>query len=147
MREWSYYMTCSIYLNVSHAAIRTLKPFWINQKQTFERLVLFPTPLTPTKVILYGRRCCEVATGVDSLVRIESRRSVDVFGVSIRVMELASACRTADVVAERCSVTTEGSNDIPNSTYSGNRPISCPRGFDRRLNISSRRYPLRHFYS
>ena len=41
---------------VSHAAIRTLKPFWISQKQTLERLVLLPTPLTPTKVMLYGER-------------------------------------------------------------------------------------------
>ena len=37
--------------NVSHAAMRTRKPFWINQKQTFDRFVLLPTPFTPTKVI------------------------------------------------------------------------------------------------
>lgn len=45
------------YRNVSHAAMSTWKPFWINQKQTFDRLVLLPTPLTPTKVILYGTFC------------------------------------------------------------------------------------------
>ena len=38
--------------NVSQAAMRTRNPFWISQKQTFERFVLLPTPLTPTKVML-----------------------------------------------------------------------------------------------
>ena len=37
---------------VSQAAIKTLSPFCINQKQTFDRLVLFPTPLTPTKAMV-----------------------------------------------------------------------------------------------
>ena len=27
-------------------------PFWINQKQTLDKFVLLPTPLTPTKVML-----------------------------------------------------------------------------------------------
>jgi hypothetical protein len=45
------------YLKVSQAAIKTRRPFWISQKQTFDRFVLFPTPLTPTNVILYGIRC------------------------------------------------------------------------------------------
>ena len=84
---------------VSHAAMSTRKPFWINQKQTFERLVLLPTPFTPTKVMLYGSLCCEAATGVDNFVRMDRRRSVDVLGVSMRVIELASAWRTAEVVA------------------------------------------------
>ena len=41
-----------LYLKVSHAAIKTRRPFWISQKQTFDRFVLFPTPLTPTNVML-----------------------------------------------------------------------------------------------
>jgi hypothetical protein len=45
------------YRNVSQAAINTRSPFCINQKHTLERLVLLPTPLTPTKVMLYGIRC------------------------------------------------------------------------------------------
>ena len=49
--------------------------------------------------MLYGSRCWEAATGVDNLVRIDKRRSVDVFGVSTWVIELASAWRTAEVVA------------------------------------------------
>lgn len=71
----------------------------MSQKQTLDRFVLFPTPFTPTKVMLYGCRCWEAATGADSFVRIERSKSVDVFGVRIRVMELASACRTAELVA------------------------------------------------
>jgi hypothetical protein len=55
---------------VSQAAIKTFKPFWINQKQTLDRFVLFPTPLTPTKVMLYGRRCWDEGSGDDSLVLI-----------------------------------------------------------------------------
>ena len=43
--------------NVSQAAIKTRKPFWMSQKQTLDRLVLLPTPLTPTKTMLYGMRC------------------------------------------------------------------------------------------
>jgi len=39
---------------VSHAAIKTRSPFCSSQKQTLDKLVLFPTPLTPTKVMLYG---------------------------------------------------------------------------------------------
>ena len=91
--------TDQAYRNVSQAAMSTRKPFWISQKQTLERFVLLPTPFTPTNVMLYGWRCCEAATGADSFVRIDKRRSVDVFGVRIRVMELASAWRTAEVVA------------------------------------------------
>ena len=40
-------------------------------------------------------------------MRIDKRRSVEVFGVSIRVMELASACRTAEVVAGWLHVSVE----------------------------------------
>ena len=79
--------------------MRTRRPFWISQKQTLERFVLLPTPLTPTKVMLYGERFWEAITGADNFVRIDKRRSVDVFGVSIRVMEFANACRTAELVA------------------------------------------------
>lgn len=89
--------------------MRTRKPFCMSQKQTFDRFVLFPTPFTPTKVILYGCRCWDAGSGLDSFVRIESRRSVEVFGVRIRVMEFPRACRTAELVAagqtnkHRCS--------------------------------------------
>lgn len=85
---------------VSHAAIKTLSPFWISQKQTLDRLVDFPTPFTPTKVMLYGSLCWEEGRGDDSLVRMERRRSVEVLGVSIRVKLLESARRTAAFVAE-----------------------------------------------
>jgi hypothetical protein len=40
------------HLNVSHAAINTFRSFWMSQKQTLDRLVLFPTPFTPTNVML-----------------------------------------------------------------------------------------------
>ena len=63
----------------------------MSQKQTLERLVLLPTPFTPTKVMLYGCRCWEAATGVDSLVRMDNNRSVEVLGVRMRVIEFASA--------------------------------------------------------
>lgn len=88
-------------LKVSHAAMSTRRPFWMSQKHTFERFVLFPTPLTPTKVILYGMRCCVDGSGEESLVRMERSRSVDVLGVRMRVRELDSARRTAALVAAR----------------------------------------------
>lgn len=72
----------------------------MSQKHTFERLVLFPTPLTPTKVILYGIRCCDDGSGEESLVRIDRSKSVEVFGVRMRVRELESARRTAAFVAK-----------------------------------------------
>lgn len=71
----------------------------MSQKHTLERFVLFPTPLTPTKVMLYGRRCCVDGRGDESFVRIDSRRSVEVFGVKMRVSEFESAWRTAVFVA------------------------------------------------
>jgi hypothetical protein len=71
----------------------------MSQKQTFDRLVLFPTPFTPTNVILYGTRCCVDVSGDDNFSLMESNRSVDVFGVNMFVMELDSACRTAAFVA------------------------------------------------
>lgn len=91
--------TTMMYRKVSQAAINTLRPFWMSQKQTFDRLVLLPTPFTPTKVMLYGNRCCEEGKGDDNFVLIDSRRSVDVLGVSMRVRELDSARRTAVLVA------------------------------------------------
>lgn len=92
-----------MYRKVSHAAMRTRSPFWMSQKHTFERFVLFPTPFTPTNVMLYGRRCCDDGSGDDSFVRMDSRRSVDVFGVRIRVSAFDSARRTAAFVAsEEC---------------------------------------------
>lgn len=84
---------------MSQAAINTLSPFWMSQKQTFDKLVLLPTPLTPTNVILYGSRRWVEGSGEDSLVLIDNKRSVDVFGVKIRVNELDSAVRTAAFVA------------------------------------------------
>ena len=89
----------SAYLNVSQAAISTLKPFWINQKHTFDRLVLLPTPLTPTNTRLYGSRCWDDGRGEESLLRIESNRSVDVLGVNIRVSDKVRACRTVALIA------------------------------------------------
>jgi hypothetical protein len=71
----------------------------MSQKHTFDKLVLFPTPLTPTNVMLYGVRCCVEGRGDESFVLIESKRSVDVFGVRIRVSEVDSAKRTAAFVA------------------------------------------------
>jgi len=79
--------------------MRTLNPFWMSQKQTLDKLVLLPTPLTPTKVMLYGTRFCVDVSGDDNLARIESNRSVDVLGVNMCVIELDRACRTAAVVA------------------------------------------------
>jgi hypothetical protein len=73
----------------------------MSQKQTLDRFVLFPTPLTPTNVMLYGIRCCVDASGDDSFVLIESSRSVDVFGVRIRVRDVESASRTAALVARK----------------------------------------------
>ena len=80
----------------------TLKPFWMSQKQTLDKFVLLPTPLTPTKVILYGMRRCVDVSGDDSFSRMESNMSVDVFGVNICVIELDRACRTAAFVARKC---------------------------------------------
>ena len=77
-----------------------MKPFWISQKQTLDKFVLFPTPLTPTNTMLYGKRCWVDGKGDDNFVRIESRRSVEVFGVRIRVREVDKACRTVALIAE-----------------------------------------------
>jgi len=90
--------------NVSQAAIKTRSPFWINQKQTLERFVLFPTPLTPTNVMLKGMRCCVDDRGGESFVRIDKRRSVEVLGVKMRVIDIDSAFRTAVVVAWKKAV-------------------------------------------
>jgi hypothetical protein len=81
--------------------MRTLKPFWMSQKQTLDKLVLLPTPLTPTKVILYGIRRCVDVSGDDNFSRMESNMSVDVLGVNICVIELDRACRTAAFVAKK----------------------------------------------
>jgi hypothetical protein len=79
----------------------------MSQKQTLDRLVLFPTPLTPTKVILYGIRCCVDVSGDDSFSRMESNRSVDVLGVNMFVIELDRACRTAAFVAKANQLSVE----------------------------------------
>jgi hypothetical protein len=131
-------------LNVSHAAINTLKPFCMSQKQTFDRLVLFPTPFTPTNVILYGTRCWVDVRGEESLLRIDSNKSVDVFGVSIRVMEVESACRTAALVA----AVPEFKQLIPcydyTSTYFESHQSSCRLSFLRRPRTLFLKSPLRH---
>lgn len=90
---------CKTHRKVSHAAMRTLKPFWMSQKQTLDRLVLLPTPLTPTKVILYGVRCWVDVSGDDNFSRMESNMSVEDLGVNMCVIELDRACRTAALVA------------------------------------------------
>ena len=71
----------------------------MSQKQTLDRFVLFPTPLTPTNVMLYGILCWVEGNGEESFVRIESKRSVEVLGVRIRVIEAARAERKAAFVA------------------------------------------------
>lgn len=98
----------STHRKVSHAAIKTRNPFWINQKQTLDRLVLFPTPLTPTNVMLYGVLCWCEASGEDNLFRMDSRRSVDVFGVSILVSDVESPTRTALLIATRTEQSAKG---------------------------------------
>lgn len=71
----------------------------MSQKHTLDKLVLLPTPLTPTNVIEYGIRCCVDVRGEDSLVRMDNSRSVEVLGVKILVMDVESAIRTALLVA------------------------------------------------
>jgi hypothetical protein len=106
----------------------TRKPFWISQKHTFDKFVLFPTPLTPTKAMLYGIRCCVEGRGDESLVLIDSNRSVEVFGVRMRVKEVDRARRTAVFVARRPgsnddwiivmkSHTLKAANFLPNKTF------------------------------
>ena len=56
--------------------------------------------MTPTKVILYGVLWWVLGSGEDSLVRIDRRRSVDVLGVRILVMEDEREVRNAAFVAE-----------------------------------------------
>ena len=72
----------------------------MSQKHTLDRLVLFPTPLTPTKVMLYGMRCWEEGSGDESFVRIDRSKSVEVFGVRMRVRLVERAVRTAAFTAE-----------------------------------------------
>lgn len=61
--------------------------------------MLFPTPFTPTKTILYGNLCCVEGNGDDSFVLMERSTSVDVFGVNICVNDVDSACRTIALIA------------------------------------------------
>jgi hypothetical protein len=87
------------YRNVSQAAMRTRNPFWRSQKQTLLRLVLLPTPLTPTKVIVNGARLAVDGRGVDIFALMDCRMSVEVLGVNIWAMETDKASLTADVTA------------------------------------------------
>ena len=73
----------------------------MSQKHTLDRLVLFPTPFTPTKTMLYGMRCWEEVRGDVSFVRMDNNRSVEVLGVRILVNELDKAVRTALLVARQ----------------------------------------------
>ena len=72
----------------------------MSQKQTLERFVDLPTPLTPTKVMLYGVRPAEDvdAAAEESLLRIERRRSVDDFGVKMRVRVVERTACTSDLI-------------------------------------------------
>lgn len=72
----------------------------MSQKQTLDKFVLFPTPLTPTNVILYGILCWVEGNGEESFVRMESKRSVEVLGVRMRVIDAARAERKAAFVAK-----------------------------------------------
>lgn len=127
-------------LKVSHAAMSTPRSFWISQKQTLDRLVLLPTPFTPTNVIVYGIRCCEDATGGVDFILIASNRSVDVLGVRILVREADSAVRTALLVAEiRMRSRAQGHQE--KVVYSGSLPISFRRGLLLRPRISFQRSP------
>ncbi len=68
---------------MSQATIRTLYLFWRRKKHILERLVDFPTPLTPTIEITYGRfRCKDNADG-EATASISRRRSRDEVGVRI----------------------------------------------------------------
>mmetsp|Transcript_12502 Transcript_12502/g.50235 ORF Transcript_12502/g.50235 Transcript_12502/m.50235 type:complete len:330 (+) Transcript_12502:1040-2029(+) len=74
-------------LNVSHAAIITLTSCCRSQYATLDRLVDLPTPLTPTKTIVYGLPA--------SLAALTSRRiSTDRLGVKILVSASSIAVRT-----------------------------------------------------
>lgn len=134
------------HLKVSHAAISTRSPFWINQKQTFDRFVLLPTPFTPTKVMLYGRRCWLEARGADNLVRIDSKRSVEVFGVNIRVSEVDRAWRTALLIAKIHAVS-DMKGTKAERTYSGNRQLFCQSSSPQHLRRPCQRCPSPHFSS
>ncbi len=50
--------------------------------------------------MLYGKRCWLEARGADNFVRIDSKRSVEVLGVNIRVSEVDRAWRTALLMAK-----------------------------------------------
>mmetsp|Transcript_15035 Transcript_15035/g.63408 ORF Transcript_15035/g.63408 Transcript_15035/m.63408 type:complete len:451 (+) Transcript_15035:364-1716(+) len=65
-------------LNVSHAAIITVASCCNSQYATFDKFVLLPTPLTPTKVMTYGRPASFAA-------RTSRNTSTDRFGVRMRV--------------------------------------------------------------
>mmetsp|Transcript_889 Transcript_889/g.3727 ORF Transcript_889/g.3727 Transcript_889/m.3727 type:complete len:452 (-) Transcript_889:371-1726(-) len=64
--------------NVSHAAIITVASCCNSQYATFDKFVLLPTPLTPTKVMTYGRPASFAA-------RTSRNTSTDRFGVRMRV--------------------------------------------------------------
>lgn len=77
--------------------MRTRYPFCNNQKQTLDRFVDFPTPLTPTNVIVYG--VISSVLSVDWRLRcISNRMSVDVLGVRTRVRDAEMAFWTSVLI-------------------------------------------------
>ena len=58
--------------------------------------------------MLYGVLCWCEASGEDILFRMDRRRSVDVFGVSILVSEVESPTRTALLIAARSEQSAKG---------------------------------------
>lgn len=78
--------------------MRTRRPFCKSQKQTLDRFVDLPTPLTPTNVRAYGSGGAsgdDSDEGAERFRWISSKMSVDVFGVSTRVSDVESAFCTS----------------------------------------------------
>lgn len=96
----------------------------MSQKHTFDRLVDFPTPFTPTNVILYGILCWFEVSGAESFVRIDKSRSVDVLGVKIRVNDVDSAARTALLMPEDGKLIRVRYNEIAERCYFENCQLS-----------------------
>jgi hypothetical protein len=90
---------------VSHAAIKTRNLFCKSQKQTFDKFVDLPTPLTPIKVMMYGSRGDVVSVwGRDALRLMSRRMSVELFDVRIWVMVDDRAALTCDLMPAKTSV-------------------------------------------
>lgn len=84
---------------MSHAAIKTRNLFCRSQKQTLDKFVDLPTPLTPIKVMMYGSRGEVVSVwGRDALRLMSRRMSVELFDVKIWVMVDDRAALTWDLI-------------------------------------------------